>query len=357
MVVIHIAHIDPSVLGGVQVVAPQHVMAQSRIADVALLNTHGEAFEGITMLPVKKQFSLQDFQPPFDAPDLVVFHEIYRVEFLHIYRKLKKQGIPYLIVPHAGLTRHAQHIKRLKKTVANLLLFRKFVASAAAVQFLTEQERSVSLFADKGFVCGNGMTAPEERKTEFREENLRFLYIGRLDIFHKGLDLLISAAADCGEELRSHGCSVHLFGPDLDGVHGRLHDLISANGVGDLIEVHGAVTGAEKQRELLSADCFVQASRFEGMPLGVLEALGYGLPCIVSDGTCMDDFIREHDAGWTCAASAESLAAALRQAVRERERLGEKSKHAAVWSRREFSWETVAARTLSHYETLINQTE
>ncbi|MBR5470850.1 MAG: glycosyltransferase [Oscillibacter sp.] len=357
MVVIHIAHIDPSVLGGVQVVVPQHVTAQGRIADVALLNTHGEAFEGITMLPVEKHFSLQDFPAPFDSPDLVVFHEIYRVEFLGIYKKLKKLGIPYLIVPHAGLTRHAQHIKRLKKTAANLLLFREFVASAAAVQFLTEQERSASLFVDKGFVCGNGMMVPEHRKSVFREENLRFLYIGRLDVFHKGLDLLVSAVAECGEELRSHGCSVHLFGPELDGVHGRLHDLISANGVGDLMEVHGAVTGAEKQRELLAADCFVQASRFEGMPLGVLEALGYGLPCIVTDGTCMDDFIREHDAGWTCAASADSLAAALRQAIRERERLAEKSTNAVLWSRREFSWEAVAARTLSHYETLIKQTE
>ena len=357
MVVIHIAHIDPSVLGGVQVVVPQHVAAQSRIGDVALLNTHGEAFEGITMLPVKKQFSLQDFPPPFDAPDLVVFHEIYRVKFLAIYKKVRKQGIPYLIVPHAGLTRHAQHIKRLKKTVANLLLFRKFVASAAAVQFLTEQERSASLFADKGFICGNGMTVSEQGKTVFHEENLRFLYIGRLDVFHKGLDLLVSAVADCREELRSYGCSVHLFGPDIDGVHGRLHDLISANGVGDLIEVHGAVTGVEKQRELLAADCFVQASRFEGMPLGVLEALGYGLPCIVTDGTCMDDFIREHDAGWTCAAASDSLAAALRQAIRERENLAEKSKHAVVWSRREFSWETVAERTFSYYENVIKQTE
>lgn len=357
MVIIHIAHIDPTVLGGVQTVVPQHVAAQSRYADTALLNTCGAAFAGITMLPVTRPFSLNRFPKPFDRPDLVVIHEVYRAEFLGIYRELKRQGVPYIVVPHGCLTRHAQSIKWLKKTVGNVLLFHRFVASAAAVQFLTEREQADSLFAEKGFVCGNGIPLPAEQKQEFRAEELCFLYIGRLDVFHKGLDLLIAAAASCGEDLRRHGCRVQLFGPDLDGAHRKLRELIRANGVEDLVEVYGAVTGEEKQRLLLDADCFVQASRFEGMPLGVLEALGYGLPCLVTDGTCLDGFVREQDAGWTCETSAESLAAALRQVISERSELAEKGARAAEGCRRTFAWDAVAAATLSCYEQIIKQTE
>ena len=49
----------------------------------------------------------------------------------------------------------------------------------------------------------------------------------------------------------------------------------------------GGVYGDNKVKVLLDTDIFILTSRYEGMPMGVLEAWSYGIPCILSDGTNM----------------------------------------------------------------------
>ena len=49
------------------------------------------------------------------------------------------------------------------------------------------------------------------------------------------------------------------------------------------VEVTGWVAPEEVRRHLARAHVYVQASRWEGMPLSVLEAMAAGLPCVVTD--------------------------------------------------------------------------
>lgn len=43
------------------------------------------------------------------------------------------------------------------------------------------------------FIATNGIDMPIECKKYLANEGLQFLYIGRLDVYYKGLDLLINA--------------------------------------------------------------------------------------------------------------------------------------------------------------------
>lgn len=355
MVVLHIASIENNPFSGVCVVVPQHVNAQSKYAETALLNVNNEKIENVeNQLPYEgKNFDPDKLPAPFHKPDVVVFHETYRMEYLKISKALRAKKIPYVIIPHGELTKVAQNKKRLKKVVANLLLFNRFIKGAKAIQCLSPREMKNTGFGkNKKFVGTNGVCVPENRKTVFSSKGLRFVYIGRLELTVKGLDIMLEAVEKEKEFLRSSGCVFSLYGPDYKGRFEAIETVISELKIGDIVELHHEVAGKKKENVLLSADAFIQTSRTEGMPMGILEALGYGLPCIVTEGTTLAEGVNEANAGWGCETSVESVAAAIRKAVEEKATLMEKSKNAVAFVEKEFCWDSVAKDTLEAYKKL-----
>jgi len=357
VVILHIANIDSSIIGGVQVAVPQLVLAQSKYATVGLLNTNGTKIDGITMLPVKEQFCLESFEPPFNKPDIVIFHEIYKFEYIKIYKELKDKNIPYVIIPHGGLTKQAQHRKFLKKAVANLVFFGSFINSAKAIQYLSKREAENSVFNIESFVCGNGIRMPAKHKNVFCENGIKLLYIGRLEVEIKGLDLLVKAVAESRALFEKSKCKLFIYGPDYDNSHASLSKLITENGVEDLIVLNREITDKAKEEELLSADYFVQSSRSEGMPMGILEALSYGLPCIVTEGTGLAELIVESNAGYGCETSVLGIKGALKAAIEGRSDISSKSQAAVKLALNKFDQSIVAAGAVDNYKRIIGFTK
>ena len=147
----------------------------------------------------------------------------------------------------------------------------------------------------------------------------------------------------------THRCKVRIYGPDGAGERERLQKLIERKGLSELICVHREVWGAEKRAALLSADGFVQTSRSEGMSVGLLEALGHGLPCIVTEGTGLASLVSAYDAGWACETTVDGIAGALRKAILDRERFPEKSAGAVALIKGEVLWERISPETLAQY--------
>ena len=86
----------------------------------------------------------------------------------------------------------------IKKKVANLLLWNKFIYGAKSIQCLSEREVNETLFKVAKFIGTNGVAIQQLIKQYFNTECVQFLYIGRLDYYTKGLDLLVEAAAKVG---------------------------------------------------------------------------------------------------------------------------------------------------------------
>jgi glycosyltransferase involved in cell wall biosynthesis len=284
---------------------------------------------------------------------LVVFHETYRVEYLAISKTLRQKKIPYVILPHGELTEQAQKKKWLKKKVANLLLFNTFINGAAAIQFLSEREMALSHFGKKKFIGTNGVPLPMQTKSAFRMEGVKIVYIGRLEMEIKGLDLMVRAVKQCKDFLMEKKCKLYIYGPDLNGRFECLQTLIREEGVEELMVLSGPILGAEKEKELLSADCFIQTSRTEGMPTGILEAMSYGVPCLLTEGTTLAGKVREYNAGWGCETSADGIENALRAVIEERACWSEKSENAKALIQAEFCWERVAANAVEEYKKLL----
>lgn len=356
MNILHIACTNGDPCNGVQVVVPQHLVAQGKYANVAFVNiSNVKANEESMQFEYKDNFSITALPVPFHRPDIVIFHECYRIQYIKIAEELRKMKIPYVIIPHGELSNDAQKKKRLKKIAANILIFNRFINGAAGVQLLSDTELKNTKFGKYKFVATNGINIPQIKKQQFSEETIKFVYIGRLDAYHKGLDLMVEGVSKCAEFMRANSCIIDVYGPNILGRREYVEALIAEHGVGDIITVQDPVLGEDKERVLLEGDVFIQTSRFEGMPMGILEALSYGVPCLITEGTTLADFVKEHDAGWACATDAKDIAQAIQTAISEKNKFTSKSQNARKAVFDNFSWEFVSSTTVSLYQNLVEQ--
>lgn len=350
MVILHIATVKDDPANGVYTVVPEHVKAQSKFATVGLLNLTEYAPSGIEHLFIfQNPFSLSTLSAPFKRPDLVIFHQVYDPKFLQISRILRKEKIPYIIVPHGSLTNEAQHTKWLKKKLGNILLFNRFVRKATAIQCLSERELQSSNIKGTKFVGTNGCSAPEKEKNDFRKEKIKFCYIGRLDWHIKGLDILLDALLLFSQKETANQCELYMYGPDYHGRFAHVQQMIDERNLNKFVTLSPPVFGEEKERVLLDADVFIQTSRTEGMPMGILEALSYGLPCLITQGTTLGEFVERYNAGWVASTDAQSVCECITRAIEERVLLDEKSAGAKALIAENFAWESVAENAILAY--------
>jgi len=105
----------------------------------------------------------------------------------------------------------------------------------------------------------------------------RFLAVGRFTPLHKGFDLLIEAFALFAQEERQWQLDIVGEGPEEP----LYRQMIARAGLQQRIHLHPFTH--DIQRHYTGAQVFVLASRWEGMPLVLVEAMSHGLPVVASD--------------------------------------------------------------------------
>jgi glycosyltransferase involved in cell wall biosynthesis len=303
----------------------------------------------------RRDFSIQHLPEPLNQPDLVVFHSTYIPVHAKLAAWCHKHAIPYLICPRGGMTRRAQRVKRLKKIAGNILFFNQMVRNAAALHFLTTGEADASQRWQKAYlVASNGVDLPANGQLRHSPDvNLSFVFVGRLDIYIKGLDLFLEGCSLARTELLQHNVHIGLFGPDSSGDKARLGQLISKYDLGRLVSLGNAVHGDAKKRILSQADLFIHTSRFEGHPTAVLEALSFGVPCLLTPETNMASIVREAGAGWETEPAASAIAETLVSILASPQQLGHKRLQARQLIEREYTWERIARCTLNEYDKVL----
>ena len=103
--------------------------------------------------------------------------------------------------------------------------------------------------------------------------------VGSLEQNYKGVDLLIQAV----HYLRVRGMELRLLVVGDGKLRKQLEKCAAHCGVDDVTTFLGQVSAGKKINDLLdSADLFVLASRTEGLPRAILEAMARGLPCVAT---------------------------------------------------------------------------
>lgn len=338
--IVHITGTIDSPFDGASVAVAHHIASQRPVAAVRAYNVRMASSTQI----------LNELKA--DRPELVVFHEIYRPAFLPIAAFLRKQKIPYVVVPHGGLTKSAQAQKWVKKAVGNLLFFNRYLHGAAAVHFLSDGERKDSSFRGPSFVLPNGTDLDVRQRDHLTDpDGIRFLYLGRPEVYMKGLDLLLDAVKMKKDLLLSRGVRFSLVGPEMEEVIGPL---VRERALEDLVFLRGAVTGDEKEACFAAADVFIQTSRSEGMPMGILEAIGHGVCCLVTRGTRMLYEMVENGAGNGCETEVEDIAAELEKIIADPKMIDWMGRMARELAENKYNWAKIGRAAVEKYAEIVD---
>lgn len=361
MNVLYISNLTGNLFAGPNNSVPAQIKAQSKRDNVFWYNINDikrEEWKEINCYNLKDYPSgrLKDLPKPFNKPDIAVIEEFYCFPFCKIIKDINENNIPYIIIPRSELTKKAQKRKRVKKFIGNICYFKKMANNASAIQFLSKQEKvdSGDKWNKNDFIISNGISIPEEKRENFSKDKIRATYIGRYEIYQKGLDILLDAVSDLQNNLRAANFVLNMYGVNQEETVKIIEKKITENNINDLVIINDAVYAEKKKEILLNTDVFVLTSRFEGMPMGVIEALSYGVPCLVTKGTNMADDIKEFDAGWTCDTSKEELIEAIKQVLSQKEELSKLGKNARELSNK-YSWKKIAEESHSEFEKILEK--
>lgn len=230
--------------------------------------------------------------------DAVIVNGLWQYHSLAARQTMRELRRPYVVFTHGMLDpwfNRAYPLKHLKKSLYWPWAEYRVLRDAAAVLFTSEEER---LLARQSFwpyqarerVVAYGTRLPPQDAASLRDAFLAshpelrgkrvLLFLGRLHA-KKGCDLMIEAFAKvAAEEPRLH---LLMAGPDQTGWVSELKARARSLGLADRITWPGMVQGDARWGAYYASEAFMLPSHQENFGISVAEALGCGVPVLISD--------------------------------------------------------------------------
>jgi len=264
----------------------------------------------------------------------------------------RRWGKPYLVFPHGSFDPWAWRYHGWKKVLYWHGVEKRNYQGCAGVVALSADEAGQihARGIDRPvFLARNGLLFPLPSVEQPREvlgrhwpDLSRRPYVCSISRLHpkKGIDILLSAWAQIYE--RYQEWQLVIAGPDENQYLAKLQALAQSWGIHQTVIFTGAVEGIVKSAMLQCASAFVLPSLSEGVPGAVVEALGYGLPVLITPACHLPE-VAAADAGVIVASQPEAVAAGLEQLLADRQRRQQWGRNAAQLAHREFDEVSVAA--------------
>lgn len=211
--------------------------------------------------------------------------------------------------------------------------------------FVSEESRHKYKLGKKNNIriIPNGIS---ENLLDCRPDELNYIaYLGRIDIHHKGLDILIRAYTEFCKTFPDIRLVIGGDGRDRDKLQGLLQGL--PENMRENIELKGWVEGESKLGLLKNAIMAVMPSRYETQGITALEAMACGKPLVASNIPELG-YITGCGAGISFkSGDAVSLATAMKELMTnsKKKEMGLKGR---AWVK-EFTWDRIA----SEYENFL----
>jgi len=209
------------------------------------------------VITTKFDIWVESFTPPFSTSFLQLFTTkpvVALVMMLSGEDMMRKYRIPFHLIENIGLSTYKYFC------IPSPFLFDKIRKhnSSAKIELIS-----------------NGIDIPIEKNVQDEDEKY-ILFLGRIEINQKGLDLLIDAYS----KIKNKEYRLVIAGGGNKSDEDSLKRLVLKSGCQNKIEIIGRVEG--DQKELLYRNCtlFVLSSRFETYGLVALEAMSYGKPVV-----------------------------------------------------------------------------
>lgn len=230
--------------------------------------------------------------------DAVIVNGLWQHPGLAARAALLPAGVPYFVFTHGMLDpwfKRTYPLKHAKKWLYWPWAEYRVLRDASAVLFTCEEERRLAresfwLYRAREQVVSFGTSAPpadgEALAATFRERHPAtrggrlLLFLGRLHP-KKGCDLLVDAFARVAARAPDH--TLVMAGPDQEGWRAALEARAASAGIAGRIAWVGMLHGDAKWGALYASEALVLPSHQENFGIVVAEALGCGVPALVSD--------------------------------------------------------------------------
>jgi len=210
---------------------------------------------------------------------------------------MSMNNIQMVITPHGNYNSVSMQRSNLKKRVYFRLFEKTVLKKVNKVHSLGESEVEglMKLYPNnKSFLFPYGFDVDENKVIETKKTSTFVIgYMGRLDIFHKGLDILINAYEKFLKKVPDS--QLWIIG-DGEGRH-ELESMVKKLGLQENVLFLGGKFGEEKEEIMRKFDIFTHSSRMEGMPTSVIEASNLGIPSVVTKATNIGSYLTTMNAG------------------------------------------------------------
>ena len=267
-----------------------------------------------------------------------------------------RNQIPYMVTLHGNLNPAALRMSKLKKWIARQCFVDEYLQNAACLHALNEQEyRAIRAFGLKQPVCiipnGVDLPSPTAHPSSSVASKKTMLYLARLHPI-KNLEGLISAWEMLPQSHRDQWQLV-IAGDGEARYKAFLQRLVAEKKLSDSIDFVGFIAESAKGEWLANADAFILPSHSEGLPMGPLEAMAYGLPCLLSR-PCNLPEAAQYGASLEFDPHPEAIVKSMNQFFsltdNERKKIGQLG-YKLTQSR--FTWASVAAQFISVYQWML----
>lgn len=211
--------------------------------------------------------------------------------YFTISKLFNANNINFVVTPYGAYNTIAMQRSYWRKRVYFHLFEKKFLERTHKIHLVGESEPIgiQKIYPNKklqllpfGFDF-SGVNNPEKSN----DGEFVLGYLGRLDIYHKGLDILLEAFYQF--QVDSPCSKLWIIG-DGEG-KSKMQKFIHNKGIEEKVIFLGKKFGKEKIDLMQKMDVFVHSSRMEGMPNSVMEALDYGIPVVITKATNLAHYV------------------------------------------------------------------
>lgn len=229
------------------------------------------------------------------------------------------------------------------------------IKHADALIALTNHEKeylvSLGVKEEKVRIIPNGVDLEEASRFRQRVKAKpdQIIFAGRMDIEHKGLDILLKAFSILAS--RGHNLKLILAGPEIASSYRRLVKMAEALCISKNVKLVGPLRREDLLHAIAESSMLILPSRFEPFGIVILEAMSLGTPVVASRVGGIPEVIPE-GSGLLCNPNdPHELASCMEELLTdEKKRYGIAQK--ALQRVRDYSWERIAGLTLKLYKEL-----
>src|SRR5581483_836163 len=294
-------------------------------------------------------------------PDIVHLHAEFAPDNVW---PAKLFNVPLVLTFHGALhpevfVKSKQLRKRLYVKVASRSIYRRiglFIALSPAEAHHIRSilpERNIRIIPLGAAAISGSSPEPcqESHPHQPAGGSVSLVFVGRLDTYTKGLDLVLQGYGAARHDLGSQLGGLTLVGPDWKNGRSTLERLVDDLDLRDSVCFTGEVPLDTVSQYLMNGDIYVQLSRHDAFPLSVVEALVAGKPAVLSSaiGTASYREIAGLPHLRIVPPRASAMSAAVSDLVNAWPRIRTVAKEHREALRDFFDWERIANEHLAAY--------